>query len=80
MPRIHINIHAIDEIEDLEQNEEWEQLLGRDSAGKGREARPAGNDGRGQRGFREQRFGGSEALDRKRSERRKHVFRSARRV
>jgi hypothetical protein len=80
MPRVHINLQGIDEIEDLEQREDWEQLIGRESAGKGREARPASADGRGQRGFREQRFGGSEALDRKRSERRKHVFRAARRV
>jgi len=80
MPRVHINLSDIDDIEDLEQRDDWEQLIGRESSGKGRELRPAGADVRGQRGFREQRFGGSEALDRKRSERRKQVFRSARRA
>jgi hypothetical protein len=78
MPRVHINLNDIDEIEELEGQEDWEELIG--VAGKARDNRPASTDGRNQRGFREQRFGGSEALDRKRSERRKQVFRSARRV
>jgi len=80
MPRVHINLHDIDEIEELEQQEEWEKLIEPASAVKGREVRPSSADGRGQRGFREQRFGGGEALDRKRSERRKQIFRSTRRV
>ena len=78
MPRVHINLNDVDEIEDLEQQEDWEDLIG--VASKARDSRPASNDGRGQRGFREQRCGGSEALDRKRSERRKQVFRSTRRI
>jgi hypothetical protein len=79
MPRVHINLHDLDEIEKLEDQENWEQLLGLAADGQRREARPITADQRGQRGFREQRIGGSEALDRKRSERRKQVFRSARR-
>jgi len=79
MPRIHINVNDIDEIEELEQQANWEQRLGLDTAGHRRELRPETGQ-RNQRGFREQRFGGGEALDRKRSERRKQVFRSGRRV
>ena len=87
MPRVHINLHDIDEIEELEELENWEELLGLADAGQRRDMRPVGTEQRGQRnpdgrkggGFREVRFGGSESLDRKRSERRKQVYRSARR-
>jgi hypothetical protein len=80
MPRVHINLHDIDEIEELEQQEDWEELIGLQGAGQRRDTRVAGPEQRGQRnGFRELRIGGSEALDRKRSERRKQVYRSARR-
>jgi hypothetical protein len=79
MPRIHINVNGIDEIEELEEQEGWEHRLGLADAGQRREARPEAGQRR-QRGFHEQRFGGGEALDRKRSERRKQVFRSGRRV
>jgi hypothetical protein len=80
MPRVHINLHDIDEIEELEEQENWEELIGLADAGQRPNARAAGPEQRGQRGgFREQRFGGSESLDRKRSERRKQVYRSARR-
>ena len=85
MPRVHINLHDIDEIEELEELEDWEQLIGLPDAGQ--RTRAAGTDQRGQpnpsgrksSGFREQRFGGSESLDRRRSERRKQVYRSVRR-
>jgi hypothetical protein len=81
MPRVHINLHDIDEIEELEEQEDWEELIGLQGAGQRRDARAVGADQRGQRGgFRELRFGGGEALDRKRSERRKQSQRSARRV
>jgi hypothetical protein len=76
MPRIHINLHDIDEIEDLE---DWEKLIGLGAEGR-RDSRPVVVDQRGSRGgFREVRFGGGEAVDRKRAERRKHSARSVRR-
>jgi hypothetical protein len=85
MPRVHINLHDIDEIEELEEQENWEEMIGLASAGQ--RARAVGAEQRGQPnptgrkagGFREQRFGGGESLDRKRSERRKQVYRAARR-
>jgi hypothetical protein len=80
MPRIHIHLHDLEEIEDLEQREDWEELIGMDAAGR-RDSRADIADQRGSRnGFRELRFGGGEALDRKRAERRKHSTRSARRA
>jgi hypothetical protein len=86
MPRVHINLHDIDEIEELEEQENWEELIGLSDTGQRRDARSTGPEQRGQRnpdgrkgGFRELRYGGSESLDRKRSERRKQVYRSARR-
>ena len=80
MPRIHLNLHDIDEIEELEEQEDWEELIGLQDAVQRRDARIAGPEQRQRGGFRELRFGGSEALDRKRSERRKQTYRSARRV
>lgn len=86
MPRVHINLHDIDEIEELEELENWEELIGLADAGQrtravGAEQRGQPNPaGRKNGGFREQRFGGSESVDRKRSERRKQVYRSARRA
>jgi hypothetical protein len=88
MPRVHINLHDLDEIEELEELEDWEELIGLADAGQRHNMRAVGADQRGQPnpagrksgGFREQRFGGGESLDRKRSERRKQVYRSARRA
>ena len=86
MPRVHINLHDIDEIEELEEQENWEELIGRADAGQrtragGAEQRGQPNPaGRKNGGFREQRFGGGESLDRKRSERRKQTYRAARRA
>lgn len=79
MPRIHIHLHGLDEIEDLEEREDWEELIGLDTSGR-RDSRLDTADQRGSRGFRELRFGGSEALDRKRAERRKQSSRSGRRA
>jgi hypothetical protein len=84
MPRVHINLHDIDEIEELEEQENWEELLGLSDANQ--RGRAVGTEQRGQPnpagrkggGFREQRFGGGESLDRKRSERRKQVYRARR--
>lgn len=77
MPRVHIHVHAIDEIEELEEQEDWELQLGLASAEPRREI--LGSDSRNRtRG--ERRFGGNEALDRKRADRRKHVSRPARRI
>ena len=80
MPRVHIHLHDIDELEDLEQLEDWEALIGINAEGR-REGRTdvVGQRGGGRGGFRELHFGGGEAVDRKRAERRKHSARSARR-
>lgn len=76
MPRLHIHVHDIDEIADLEDQAEWEAQLGRgtDQRRELNTTTDTRNRGRGER-----RFGGSEALDRKRADRRKHVGRSVRR-
>lgn len=74
MPRVHINLHDIDEIEDLEEQEDWEERLGVSADGRRdmrgvQEARARG----------ERRFGGSEVVARKRADRRKSATRAARR-
>ena len=76
MPRLHINLHDVDEIEDLEDQADWEKVLGLAGAETRRETRPVADP----RGRGERRFGGSEAIDRKRAERRKKVTRAVRRV
>ncbi|HEU5097675.1 MAG TPA: hypothetical protein VFU22_01435 [Roseiflexaceae bacterium] len=77
MPRVHINVHDVDEIEELEEQEDWELQLGLAPAEPRREL--AGTDGRNRtRG--ERRFGGNEALDRKRADRRKSFARASRRI
>jgi len=73
MPRVHINVHDIDEIEDLE---DWENLIGL-SVGEGRRDQRSVEETRA-RG--ERRFGGAEVVARKRADRRKNVLRGARRV
>jgi hypothetical protein len=75
MPRVHINLHDIDEIEDLEDQEDWEQLIGV-AVGEHRDAR----NGQESRSRGERRFGGSEVVARKRADRRKTGVRVARRV
>jgi hypothetical protein len=76
MPRVHINLHDIDEIEELEEHADWEELIGVDAEQARRDERQAG-DSRG-RGVR--RFGGADALDRKRAERRKSISRPVKRI
>ena len=77
MPRVNIHVHDIDEIEELEQQEDWELQLGLAPAEPRREV--VGSDSRNRtRG--ERRFGGNEALDRKRADRRKNVSRAGRRM
>jgi len=75
MPRLHIHVHDIDEIEDLEQTD-WEALIGADADGARREARTSTDT----RGRGERRFGGADALDRKRADRRKHFSRPVKRA
>ena len=77
MPRVNINVHDIDEIEELEEQEGWERQLGLDVAVPRRDlyGSDSSNRPRGER-----RFGGSEALDRKRADRRKRFARPERRV
>ena len=82
MPRVHINLHDIDEIEELEDQEDWEQLIGL-SVGEDRRDGRVGQDTRARNGDRarggERRFGGSEVVARKRADRRKTSVRVARR-
>ena len=81
MPRINIIIHDIEEIEELEELEDWEEQIGLRAAEPRREVRDnADQRSRGRGTHRELRFGGSEALDRKRSERRKQFARGGRRA
>jgi hypothetical protein len=77
MPRVHINVHDIDEIEELEEQEDWEELLGLTVGEPRRDLNPG--DGRS-RNRGERRFGGNEALDRKRADRRKSFARVSRRI
>ena len=78
MPRIHINVQDIDDIEDLQEQEDWELQLGLAVPTQRPETRDRFETQRyGQR--RVQRLSGAEALDRKRSERRKQVVRGGRR-
>jgi hypothetical protein len=82
MPRVHINLHDIDEIEDLEELEDWEEQIGLYDPNHRNEVQRYGaaqDRGRGRGAPRELRFGGSESRDRKRNERRKESARSARR-
>lgn len=72
MPRVHIHVQDREDIEELEQQDDWETQVGAVSE---RPARP--ERGTGGRGYR--RPGGAEALDRKYSERRKSVHRGGRR-
>lgn len=72
MPRVHLYVQDLDAIENLEEQEDWEQLVGLSVADSRRDTRTG--DGRGER-----RFGGSEALARKRADRRKNVVRATRR-
>jgi hypothetical protein len=82
MPRVHINLHDIDEIEELEDQADWENLIGVNVEQARRDVRPAA-DSRGRRERRfgdERRFGGADALDRKRTERRKSISRPIKRI
>lgn len=78
MPRIPINLHSIDDLNELDEQQDWQAQLSETPTR--RAAGPTNKTTRNNRGFREQRFGGSEALDRKRAERRKHVHRTDRRA
>jgi len=80
MPRVHIHLHDREAIEELNELSELDELLEAPDAQPWRDGRPAGPEQRtGRGGPRELRFGGSEARDRKRSERRKQSVRAGRR-
>ncbi len=72
MPRIHIHVQDIEDIDELEGQEDWDEQIGVTPEPPQREAR-----GTGGRGYR--RANGAEALDRKHSERRKTVYRGGKR-
>lgn len=74
MPRVHINLHDIDEIEELEEQTNWEELIGVAGAEPNRDIRTSTDT----RARGERRFGGADALDRKRAERRKSSSRPRR--
>jgi hypothetical protein len=81
MPRVRINLHDIDAIEELEEQEDWEELIGLHDADQQREIQrySGAQERRRQHGRpRELRFGGAEALERRRAERRKQIARSRR--
>lgn len=73
MPRINIHLHDLDAIDELE--DEWEALAGPAAEAAPRDSREVGGRERGAR-----RFGGAEAIDRRRAERRKHVSRPIKRA
>jgi hypothetical protein len=77
MPRVNIHVHDIDEIEELEEQEDWEQQLGL-AAPDPRRDLPGADSRNRTRG--ERRFGGMEAVDRKRADRRKRYVRSTHRI
>ncbi|MBK9941494.1 MAG: hypothetical protein U0Z44_20110 [Kouleothrix sp.] len=72
MPRVHLYVQDLEAIEELEEHADWEQRVGLNGTAARRDARPG--DTRGER-----RFGGAEALARKRADRRKNVVRATRR-
>lgn len=73
MPRINIHLHDLDAIEELE--DDWDALSGLDAEAAPRDTREVGGRDRGPR-----RFGGADTIDRKRAERRKQVYRPAKRA
>lgn len=74
MPRINIHLHDLDELDQLE--DDWDALTGLDAEAAPRDTREIGARERGAA----RRFGGAEAIDRKRADRRKQVFRAAKRA
>lgn len=72
MPRVHIHVQDREDIEELEQQERWEAHIGTAAARPTRSGRDISG-----RGYH--RPSGAEALDRKRSERRKNVHRGGKR-
>jgi hypothetical protein len=69
MPCVHLYVQDPDEIEELEELEDWDALVGL-SDGDERHEQRSETHGRGER-----RYGGSEAVARKREERRKQFHR-----
>ncbi len=74
MPRINIHLHDLDALEELE--DDWDALTGLDAEAAPRDTREVGGRDRGAT----RRFSGAEAIDRKRADRRKQVFRPAKRA
>ncbi|HRC75255.1 MAG TPA: hypothetical protein PLO33_06220 [Kouleothrix sp.] len=73
MPRVHLPIYDLDAIDELEEQDELGDRVRLNTADSRRDTRTS--DGRGER-----RFGGAEALARKRADRRKNVTRGVRRA
>jgi hypothetical protein len=73
MPRINLHVHDIDEIEELEEQADWEELIGVRSANERQQAQQASAEVRDRR--RAAR-GSVDSLIQRRSERRKSMRRS----
>lgn len=71
MPRLHVHLNDIDDLDDMEG---WQARISA-APGARPDARSADERRRGER-----RFGGAEAIDRKRADRRKQVYRPAKRA
>jgi hypothetical protein len=74
MPRVHINVQDINEIEELEDQEDWVEQLGLANSDS-RRVSPNDPSARGNGQRREVRFGGAESLERRRNDRRKRIHR-----
>lgn len=67
MPRLHVHLNDIDDLDDMEG---WPARISAAAPGARPDERRRG----------ERRFGGAEAIDRKRADRRKQVYRPAKRA
>lgn len=76
MPRVNLYIQDLDEIEALDEQDDWDAMLGLRA---GHAARDAQHQTVEMRDRRRLARGSREALDRRRSERRKHVYRGGKR-
>ncbi len=77
MPRVHINVQDIDDAEELEQQEDWERMVGLRVADERRAAQAGSAEGQW---LRRLARGSGESRDRRRADRRKTVRRGGRRV
>jgi hypothetical protein len=77
MPRVHIQVQDMSEVEELEDLAEWEQLIGLRSDDERQRAQQGSREMRDQRRIAR---GSTEALQARRSERRKSIRRGGKRA